>query len=71
MNYQIKPVAVDGFADADGVYVNQAGAWLGEVDWRTQGYDGNDVQYVATYSDEDGDFVPAPANWKELIVKKL
>jgi len=61
MDYQIKPVAVDGFADADGVYENREGAWLGEID------DGK----VQPYADEDGDFVPAPANWRELIVKAL
>src|SRR5262249_36782943 len=31
-DYRITPVAVDGFADADGIHVNQHGAWLGEVD---------------------------------------
>lgn len=61
MDYQIKPVAIDGFADADGVYENQQGAWLGECDGET----------VHVYSDEDGDFVPAPDNWRELIVKEL
>lgn len=61
MDYQISPVAVEGFADADGVYENQAGAWLGECDGEN----------VMPYSDEDGDFVPAPENWRELIVKPL
>lgn len=61
MDYQIKPVAVDGFVDADGVYENRGGAWLGEV------VDGE----VQVYSDEDGDFVPAPSNWRDLIVKEL
>lgn len=61
MDYQITPVAVDGFVDADGVYENNQGAWLGEID------DGK----VMPYSDEDGDFVPAPTNWRELIIKAL
>lgn len=61
MDYQIKPVQVEGFVDADGVYENQHGAWLGEID-------GDSVQ---PYADEDGDFVPAPENWRELIVKAL
>jgi hypothetical protein len=60
MDYQIKPVAVEGFADADGVYENHEGAWLGEVDG----------DKVMPYSDED-DYVPAPANWRDLIVKPL
>lgn len=60
MDYLIKPVAVDGFADADGVFENRDGAWLGEV------IDDS----VQPYSD-DGDFVPAPINWRDLIVKAL
>ncbi len=61
MDFQIKPVAVDGYADADGVYENNAGAWLGQVDG----------DRVDPYADEDMDFVPAPDNWRELIVKEL
>ena len=61
MDYQIKPVAIDGFADADGVYENRDGAWLGECDGGA----------VMPYADEDLDFVPAPANWRELIIKVL
>lgn len=61
MDYQIKLVAVEGFADADGVVENQAGAWLGECDGET----------VMPYADEDLEYVPAPANWRELIIKQL
>ena len=32
MNYRITPITVDGFPDADGVYENRAGAWLGQID---------------------------------------
>ena len=61
MDYQIRPVVVKGFDAADGIYENREGAWLGEVD-------GDSVQ---PYADEDGDFIPAPENWRELIVKAL
>ena len=61
MDYQIKPVAVEGFADADGIYVNQHGAWLGECDG----------EKVMPYADEDSEYIPAPANWRDLIVKTL
>lgn len=61
MDYRISPVQVKGFADADGVYENQQGAWLGDVQ-------GDSVQ---PYSDEDGDYIPAPSNWRELIVETL
>jgi hypothetical protein len=69
MDYLITPVTVEGHADADGVYENSAGAWLGEVDWRTNA-DGDDEQYVAVYS-EDGDYIPAPENWRDLVIKPL
>ncbi len=61
MDFQIKPVAVDGYADADGVYENNAGARLGQVV-------GDRVDPCA---DEDMDFVAAPDNWRGLIVKEL
>jgi hypothetical protein len=61
MDYHITLIAVDGFADADGVYENREGAWLGQID------DGA----VQPYTDEDGDFVPAPDNWREMVIKAL
>jgi hypothetical protein len=61
MDYQIKPVAIEGFADADGVVENAHGAWLGECDG----------EQVMPFADEDGDYIPAPANWRELIVREL
>ena len=61
MDYQIRPVTVEGYADADGVYENNAGAWLGEVG-------GDSVQ---PYADEDGGYIPAPESWRELIIKAL
>lgn len=61
MDYQITPTEIDGYADATGVYVNLFGAWIGEVDGGS----------VKPYSDEDGDYVPAPDNWRELVIKSL
>lgn len=58
--YIIQSVEVEGAADADGVVVNNDGAWLGEV------VDGS----VELYSDE-GDYIPAPANWQELVIEEL
>lgn len=58
--YKITPIEVEGFSDADGVYVNEEGAWLGEVTG----------EHVQPYSD-GGSYVPAPSNWQELIVEKL
>ena len=69
MDYKITPVAVDGAGDADGVYENEYGAWLGLVDW--QETESATTQIVLPYSDEDGDYIPAPANWRDLIVAQL
>lgn len=63
MNYQIKLIEVEGTAGADGVYVNRDGAWLGEVD-------GDMVRPYFSMEDE-GEMVPAPENWRELIIKEL
>lgn len=60
-DYRIIPVSVEGFADADGVYENQYGAWLGE-------FDGEAVQ---PYADEDGGYIPAPANWRDLVIEEV
>lgn len=64
-DYQIQPVEVEGFSNADGVYQNSAGAWLDETDWQ------GDKHVVLPYADEDGNYIPAPANWRDLIVKEL
>lgn len=59
MDYRLTtPIAIDGYADATGVYENRFGAWLGEVD-------GNQV---LPYADEDGDYIPAPTNWQANAV---
>jgi hypothetical protein len=66
-DYKIRPVAVEGFADADGVVENWRGAWLGSVELETP--DGPEV--VLPYADDDGDFVPAPENWRDLVIATL
>lgn len=65
MEFQIRPVSVDGFADADGVYVNREGAWLGKIS-NAERRD----RRVKPYADE-GDYIPAPVDWRERVVKQL
>lgn len=60
-DYRIRPVEVEGHARADGVMENAAGAWLGEV---------LDDQ-VEPYLDEDGDYIPAPTNWRGRVIEEL
>lgn len=64
-DYRIQKVDVDGFPGADGVTVNREGAWLGETDWQ------DDKKVVMPYADEDGDFVPAPENWRDMVIEQL
>lgn len=59
--YQIQPIDVTGFAPADGVIVNDAGEWLGEVV-------DNEVHH---YADEGGDYVPAPEGWRDVVTEAL
>lgn len=70
MDYRIQPVTVDGYAGADGVYKNEYGAWLGVVDWQ-ESEDGSPCRVVFPLTDEDLDFVPAPNNWRDLILEVL
>ena len=58
--YRIQPIEVDGYADADAVFVSRDGAFLGE--WCGEESPAN------CYIDADGDYIPAPSNWRELIV---
>jgi len=61
MDYQIyPPVKLERYVYANGVHVNQEGAWLGEIDGTA----------VALYSDE-GDYIPAPEDWRDLVVSEL
>ena len=64
-DYRIHPIAINGFADADGVTENTHGAWLGVMDWQ------NDKQVVLPYADEDGDYIEAPSNWRDLVIEQL
>lgn len=61
MDYRIRPVVIEGYADADGVYENRQGAWLGEVE-------GDEVR---PYADDEGDYIPAPEGWRERIIEEL
>lgn len=62
MDYQITPIDIDleGYADANGVHVNEQGAWLGKVNGAA----------VSLYVN-DGNYIPAPINWRELVVSEL
>lgn len=56
--YRITPVDADAERTADAVMVNREGAWLAETT------PDNAAQYL---TNEDGEYIPAPRNWRELV----
>lgn len=64
--YRIEPFDVPGFVAADGVMVNDQGAWLGE--WSIVTYPTGAEETVLPYvSDDDGEYIPAPADWHARV----
>ncbi len=68
-DHRIKPVTVYG-QECDGVYMDERGAWLGKV---TMGPNssGRVVIDVERIMDSKGNFIPAPDNWRDLVVERL
>lgn len=48
--------------NADAVIINNQGEWLAELDW--QQTDEYEEQIAMPLTDEGGDFIPAPKNWR-------
>lgn len=62
--YRIHPVPVpDRPYFADAVFVDDEGAWLAEFDL--------DDRTLLAYNDRAGGAVPAPPNWRDLIVEAI
>lgn len=59
--YHIQPIVADDERTADAIILNNAGAWLGE--WTTT-QRGPRADFL---TDEDGDYIPAPRNWFEMV----
>lgn len=57
------PVDVDELRQADGVFTNGQGEWLGEVIAEQDG------EKVMPLTDEDGDYIPAPDGWQNRAVQ--
>lgn len=60
--YRIEGYDVPGYATADGVLVNEHGAWLGAWDIVTTGPTGVQPMLLPLVSDEDGEYIAAPAD---------
>jgi hypothetical protein len=54
------PIDADEVRTADAIVDNNEGSWLAEWD--------SESDQAMPLVDEDGDYISAPANWKELIV---
>lgn len=60
MDYRITQTDADTNRTADAVVENSSGAWLAEWNVQTQSAD--------ILTDEDGDYIPAPHNWRDLVI---
>jgi hypothetical protein len=69
-DYIIEPIAADEERMADGVCVNECGAWLGEF-MTNIADDGTTDDKVMPFSDEDGDYISAPPDWRQRIVERV
>lgn len=69
MYHKIETVETGDGRVADGVYVNEQGAWLGE--WDVISYPTGPEQTVLPHMDADGEYIPAPANWRDLIIEQV
>jgi hypothetical protein len=67
--YRIHPVATEE-RTCDGVYVDSIGAWLGKV-VTAHDTSGHEVTNVEPVMNATGGRVPAPANWRDLVIERL
>jgi hypothetical protein len=66
--YRIEPITREE-RTYDGVYLDSLGAWIGNV-VRAQYTSGQDVTVVELAMNTTGGRIPAPAHWRELIIKR-
>lgn len=73
-DYRVQPIPVKGEADADGVWTNWRGEWLGDVE-RWTAADAIPVDQrgirVTPRVDDNGNWIPAPKGWRDRIVEQL
>ncbi len=67
--YRIQPVTTEE-QTYDGVYVDSLGAWLGKV-VTAHNMSGQKVTIVEPAMNTTGGRVPAPAHWRDLVIKQL
>ena len=67
--YHIQPVTTEE-RTYDGVYVDSLGAWLGNV-VNAHYTSGQRVAVVEPAMNTTGGRIPAPAHWRDLVIKRL
>lgn len=75
--WQISPIESGWTFTATAVWEHDTGNWLGMVregNWLDRGHEGDVLifrrdQHEDDYSDPE--YIPAPANWRELVIKEL
>lgn len=67
MEYAISKTDTGDGRLANGIYENSDGAWLAEASVSV-GY--GRIEYLPL-TDEDGDYIPAPSNWRDLVIEQV
>jgi hypothetical protein len=67
--YRIEPITTEE-RTYDGVYLDSLGAWLGNV-VKAHRMSGRDVTIVEPAMNTTGGRIPAPAHWRDLIIKRF
>lgn len=77
-HYRIRPLPTPGTVDTfgipvttNGVYVTQHGAYLGQVDILRENGQLRWKSVMPHIAKDAIDYVPAPANWRDLIIEEL
>jgi hypothetical protein len=66
--YRIEPITSEE-RTYDGVYLDSLGAWLGNI-VSAQHTSGKHVTVVEPAMNTTGGRIPAPAHWRDLIIKQ-
>jgi len=67
--YRIQPITMEQ-RTYDGIYVDSLGAWLGKI-VTAHHTSGEKITIVEPAMNATGGRVPAPADWRDLVIEQL